>query len=234
MNRTDRLHAIIDDLRRAGVRGRTSSQLAERFEVTVRTIKRDIDALQQAGHPIWATGGPGGGYVLDDTATLPALNFTAREAIAVAVALGGREDLPFAAEGQSALDKLLEAMPAHARQRAERLGAAVWIRRRVGSGGRRVMQAIAGALAEEVALVIDYVDRSGERTRKREVDPIYLGIDDGVAYLFAWDRGRRAGRTFRLDRITDAWHTTKPVGVHDFEEVFGRRPPHDVVPSLPS
>ena len=77
MNRTDRLYAIAEELRSAGAGGRTSAWLARRFEVSGRTVKRDVASLQQAGVPIWAEAGPGGGYVLDARATLPPLGMTA-------------------------------------------------------------------------------------------------------------------------------------------------------------
>ena len=68
VNRTERLYAIAEELRAAGPSGRTGSWLARRLEVSTRTIKRDIDALLQAGLPLWAQAGRGGGYVLDAAA----------------------------------------------------------------------------------------------------------------------------------------------------------------------
>ena len=59
MNRTDRLYALVEQLRATAPRASSAHRLAERFEVAVRTIQRDILALQQAGVPIWATPGPG-------------------------------------------------------------------------------------------------------------------------------------------------------------------------------
>ncbi|XVV05224.1 HTH domain-containing protein [Actinosynnema sp. CA-248983] len=52
MNRIDRLYALVEELRAAGSRGRTARQLAARFEVSVRTIERDLSALGQAGVPL--------------------------------------------------------------------------------------------------------------------------------------------------------------------------------------
>src|ERR671910_3615324 len=94
MNRVDRLYAVVEELRAAGPRGRTARRLAERFEVSVRTIERDILALQEAGVPISAQLGRRGGYVLDRSMSLPPLNFTPAEAVALAVGVRGGADTP--------------------------------------------------------------------------------------------------------------------------------------------
>src|SRR5205823_1333464 len=109
MNRTERQHAIMLELRSAGARGRSGRWLADCLAVSERTVKRDVATLQRAGHPIWAQHGPGGGYVLDTVATLPPLNFTASEAAAVAVALSAVPTLPLGADSRAALAKVLAA-----------------------------------------------------------------------------------------------------------------------------
>src|SRR4030095_12440182 len=73
MNRTDRLYALVEELRATAPRPRSAQRLAERFEVAVRTIQRDLLALQEAGVPIWATPGPGGGYTIDPRPPPPPL-----------------------------------------------------------------------------------------------------------------------------------------------------------------
>ena len=92
MNRLDRLYALVEELRAAGSLGRSAPRLAERFEVSVRTIERDILALQEAGVPVSAQLGRRGGYVLDRSMTLPPLNFTPAEAVAMAVGLRRLDD----------------------------------------------------------------------------------------------------------------------------------------------
>jgi predicted DNA-binding transcriptional regulator YafY len=62
MNRIDRLHALVEELRAAGPRARTARQLARHSEVSVRTIERDLSALGQAGVPL-ATRRARGGWV---------------------------------------------------------------------------------------------------------------------------------------------------------------------------
>lgn len=87
MRRTDRLYALVEELRARAPRPVSRSMLAERLEVTERTIERDILALQQAGVPIWSQRGRGGGYAIDAQWSLPPLNFDATEALAVIAAL---------------------------------------------------------------------------------------------------------------------------------------------------
>ena len=112
MNRTDRLYAIVEELRAVAPRPRSARWLAGRFEVSARTIERDISALQQSGVPIWAEPGRTGGYCLDKARTLPPVNLTPGEAVALAVALRQLDGTPFLADAGTALRKLVTAMQA--------------------------------------------------------------------------------------------------------------------------
>ena len=121
MNRTDRLYALVEDLRASTPRPRTAQQLADRFEVSVRTIERDLSALQQSGVPIWATPGPNGGYSLDPQMTLPPVNFTPAEAAAISIALGRGGQMPYASAARSAMQKVVAAMSDSAAESARDL-----------------------------------------------------------------------------------------------------------------
>lgn len=79
VNRTDRLYGLVEELRAASPRPRSARRLADRFEVSVRTIERDLAALQQSGLPIWAEPGRTGGYVIDASATMRPAGFTLDE-----------------------------------------------------------------------------------------------------------------------------------------------------------
>ena len=103
VNRTDRLYAVVEELRAVAPRPRSARQLASNYEVSTRTIERDVLALQGAGVPIYAQAGRRGGYVIDKSLTLPQVNFTAAEMVAVAVSLAGAEGTPFAFAARSAL-----------------------------------------------------------------------------------------------------------------------------------
>jgi predicted DNA-binding transcriptional regulator YafY len=221
VNRTDRMHALAEELRRAGPRGRTAQRLADWLEVSPRTIKRDVSALQQAGVPIWATGGPGGGYVLDAVATLPPVNLTPAQAVAVAIALAGATDAPFAVDGRTALEKVLDAMGPGARQEAERLGGRVWVR----AGRQRSSPAavVEQALLRRRVVAIRYRDGEGTVSRRR-VEPHLLARTGDRWYLVAWCQDRQAPRWFRWDRIEAADLTTDTAPQRD-PALYGTPPP---------
>lgn len=227
VNRTDRLYAIREELRRAGRAGTTGARLARLFEVSERTIKRDISALQQAGAPVWAQSGPGGGYVLDASASLPPVNFTPTQAVAMAVALATLPPgSPFAVDAAAARGKLWDTLGDRDRQRAQRLSARVWTRPSPARGGSgevpdgaapgasspspspAVLRAVEQALGDERALVIAYAGRDGAVTQ-RTVEPILLAHTGGRWCLVAWCRLRTAIRWFRLDRIAEAHLTAE-------------------------
>jgi predicted DNA-binding transcriptional regulator YafY len=207
MNRTDRLYALVEELRAAGPRGRTASQLAARFEVSVRTIERDLSAIGQAGVPLATRQGRTGGYSLDPSMTLPPLNFTPREATAVAVALSSSTHVLFARDARSALQKIVAAMPAPAL--AEARAAAAKVRLVVPLGATPdadVAETIWRAVREGHVLRIGYVDVDGVES-EREVEPQHVVMGPRGSYLTAWCRLREDDRVFRMDRITSAGRT---------------------------
>jgi predicted DNA-binding transcriptional regulator YafY len=170
----DRLYALVEELRAVAPQGRGARQLAERFEVSKRTIERDISALQQAGVPISAQPGRRGGYVLDKAMTLPPLNFTPGEAVAVAVMLSHADQTSFARDARSALRKLMAAMPAAAAQQARGLAGSVRLLLPPAVSMRAATaEAVRQAVEQHRIVLIEYVDSSGERTL-REVEPQFL------------------------------------------------------------
>jgi predicted DNA-binding transcriptional regulator YafY len=208
MNRTDRLYAIREDLRRAGPRGRTAEQLAAAFEISVRTVKRDISALQQAGFPIWARTGRIGGYVVDAAATLPPVNFTAAEASALAAAIAAHRGQPFDQQARAALTKVLGVMDPHARQQTDALTERIWINHTAEPTEPRHRKAIEQALHQRKVLSLHYQNRNAEPTTRR-VDPQLLAFSEGYWFLVAYCRQREAIRWFRLDRIQRATLTAE-------------------------
>lgn len=208
MNRTDRLYGLVEDLRAAAPTRRSARQLAERYEVSVRTIERDISALQQVGVPIYADTGRRGGYAIDPSRTLPPLNFTPAEAVAVSVALRGATGSPFARAASSALRKIMAAMPPQEASAARELAG------RVGflhpAVATPVPLIIENALAARHVLRLHYADKHGTLT-ERDVEPVMFMAGPEAWYLVAWCRLREELRVFRLDRILAGEDTGEPV-----------------------
>lgn len=222
MNRTDRLYAIVEELRASAPRRRSARELAGRYEVSVRTIERDIAALQQADVPIYADAGRRGGYTLDKAMTLPPLNFTPAEAVAVALALSRTAGTPFAEAGRTALAKIVGAMPERDVHAARELAGRVrLVRRRDGEQEPPVPAIIEQAIVTRRVLAIDYADRAG-RTTHREVEPLAMLSGTNGWYLLGWCRLREAARVFRLDRIrhlvlTGLPSPPRPAGTYELD-----------------
>jgi predicted DNA-binding transcriptional regulator YafY len=230
VNRTDRLYALVERLRAVSPGSRTAKELAERFEVSVRTIERDISALQQAGVPIWSTPGPGGGYTIDRSMTLPPVNFTAREALALAIALSRAGSMPFADAARAALQKLIAAMSTEAAGEARDLAERVRLFLPGGDELRGLSPVLERAVLERQVVEIHYEDATGALSH-RAVEPAgFVGTEDNW-YLVAWCRLRDAGRSFRVDRVKSARVTGELAPVRPFELVGDNLP--DVVRRVP-
>ncbi len=206
MNRKTRLFALAEALRarRTGV---TAEALAERFGVTVRTMYRDLATLQDAGLPLRADRGRGGGYALDKSYQLPPINLTAREA-ALVCALGrmAREQrlMPFTDTLESGLDKIRGALSTSAQRELLTLLDQLQI---VGVPALPVAPAVRRAIEtawfEERPLRIDY-RKNDDLSVRRLVRIRSLVFDRQVTLLNCVDLELGEDRQFRLDRILDA------------------------------
>jgi predicted DNA-binding transcriptional regulator YafY len=201
MNRTDRLYALVEELRAVAPRPRSARRLAEKFEVSTRTIERDLSALQEAGVPIWAEPGRTGGYCIDTTHTLAPLGFTVDEALAVTVALGMLSMSPFRTAATSALRKVVAVMDRGTLHETVELAARIHL---LDDGSIAPAPAeLASALRSGAVLRIVYRDRDGADT-VREVEPLgYVGKGRDW-YLIGWCRLRDGIRAFRGDRVMSA------------------------------
>ncbi|MGI9611876.1 MAG: helix-turn-helix transcriptional regulator [Acidimicrobiales bacterium] len=209
MNRTDRLYALVEELRAAAPQWRSASSLADHFEVSTRTIERDLSALQQAGVPIYATPGRRGGYALDLQHTLPPLNLTAAEVAAVASALAVTTSTPFTHAGRTALQKILAVLREVDAESTRELATRVRVFDR-GAEQRPSIGVIERAIIEGRVVQFDYVDKVDEFT-SRAVEPVaVLGVQPHW-YLWGFCRLRQAPRVFRLDRIRAAVVLDEPV-----------------------
>ncbi|MDH6132982.1 putative DNA-binding transcriptional regulator YafY [Kitasatospora sp. MAA4] len=213
MNRTARLYALVEELRAAAPRPVTVAKLAARFEVAARTVQRDLQALMEAGVPVRTTPGRGGGWSIDPAMTLPPIRFTADEASALVAALAMADaSAPYAGAARTASQKIAASMTGPASVAAQELAARiVTLPARTAES---IRTAVEQALTERMVLHLSYADAAG-RESDRVVEPAGLLTTDGRWYLIAWCRTRRAGRGFRLDRITAAAPTGEQAPPHD-------------------
>jgi predicted DNA-binding transcriptional regulator YafY len=206
MRKKSRLFAIAEALRarRTGV---TAQQLADRFGVTLRTIYRDLESLQDAGMPIKADRGRGGGYALDTHYQLPPINFTAREA-ALLVALSRlaveQRLMPFPNAIERAADKVRAALTTSAQRELLQLVGQLQL---VGVPSlpipNTVRDAIETAWFESRALRIVYM-KSKWQMSPRLVRIRNLVFDRQVTLLNCIDLESGEDRQFRLDKIQQA------------------------------
>lgn len=206
MRKKSRMFAIAEALRarRTGV---TAAELARRFDVTLRTIYRDLEALQDAGMPIRADRGRGGGYALDKNYQLPPVNFTAREAaLLVVLARMASEQrlMPFPATIEKAADKVRAALSTSAQRELLSLAKELQI---VGVPSlpvpASVRDAVETAWFEGRPLRIVYEKKAWEH-QARLVKIRNLVFDRSVTLLNCIDLEKNEDRQFRLDRIKKA------------------------------
>lgn len=206
MRKKSRLFAIAETLR-ARRTGITAQELATKFRVTLRTIYRDLEALQDAGMPIRADRGRGGGYALDKHYQLPPVNFTAREAaLLVALARLAVEQrlIPFPKAIERAADKVKAALSTSAQRE---LLALIGELQLVGVPALPVPAAVRDAIEtawfESRPLRIVYTKKPWELIPRR-VRIRNLVFDRAITLLNCVDLESGQDRQFRLDRIHQA------------------------------
>ncbi|MGI8694471.1 MAG: helix-turn-helix transcriptional regulator [Geodermatophilaceae bacterium] len=179
--------------------------LADRLEVTERTVRRDIDRLRSLGYPVHAATGTGGGYRLGAGAALPPLMLDDEEAVAVAIGLRAEALGTVAGLGEAslrALTKLERVLPARLRVLVTTLhSATVPLTAATSTVDTYALMTIASACRDSEQLRFDYRSRGGEPTSRR-VEPHRLVNTGNRWYLVARDESRADWRTFRVDRIT--------------------------------
>ncbi|GAA1324569.1 YafY family protein [Leucobacter albus] len=223
MKRAERLHALSEMLRRSGSRGVSSERLATEFEVSVRTIKRDLAALAHGGAPLWSKPGPGGGYGLASGATLPPVTLTPAQAVALLAATSAAPDAPYSDLARSAVHKIIDVLDPATRARADELARRVWVNTPQ-RNSRAVRSALEEAMAEQRVVRITYTAQNGDIT-EREVEPVLFASTGGQWYLIGWCRLRDAMRWFTVSRIDRAHVTAIPCAGHSVAEV-GEPPEH--------
>lgn len=179
-----------------------AKELAGRLDVSARTLRRDIEALREAGYAITATSGPGGGYQLAQ-ADLPPLTFDDDQVLAIAVALRtthtsvvGLQDA-----ARRALESIREVLPARLKARLDLVEVSQAPPPAAPETDPNELLTISRATRQRETLRFDYVTRGEDEPRLRRAEPYHVVARNGRWYLIAWDTDRGDWRTFRIDRI---------------------------------
>jgi predicted DNA-binding transcriptional regulator YafY len=183
------------------------AELAERLDVSARTLRRDVDRLRELGYPIQAQRGVDGGYQLAAGTALPPLVVDDEEAVALAVGLqvaaqGGVEGT--AEASMRALAKVIQVMPARLRRRVEALSAATvpasWGNTTPAAVDPVILTTVALACRDAERVRFSYTAAGGQQT-DRHVEPYRLVLLGRRWYLVGYDLTRQDWRSFRLDRL---------------------------------
>lgn len=201
MRRADRLFQIVQYLR--GGRLLTAQMLAERLEVTKRTVYRDVADLIGSGVPI--EGEAGVGYVMRAGYDLPPLMFNSDEIVALVAgarmirAWGGAS---MAANAEEALIKIEAVLSDEARAKAATVPIHAFTMGDMGEDVRTNIDRIEAASDGNIRLDLDYADKDG-MTSARVIRPLGLWFWGKVWTVVGWCELRNDFRMFRLDRIKD-------------------------------
>lgn len=199
MRRADRLFALVQLIR--GRRLSTAAWLAQRLEVSPRTVYRDVADLQAQGVPI--EGEAGVGYRLGKGFDLPPLMFTADEARALAVATRIAQqwlDPALALAAGDAMSRVLSVLPSGTRTEVDRMPLVVppvGLSPAVGAA----LQSLREASQRRTVLEIEYLDLNEQRSTRR-VRPLGCYFWGKVWTLATWCEWRQDFRSFRVDRIS--------------------------------
>lgn len=238
MRTVDRREQLLRLLRRRA--DWTVGALAERLEVSRRTILRDLSALRDIGFDLVTFSGPGGGVRLDPTSVMITSQLRTDEVVALVLSVGiarAARTVPFAAEAERALTKIEQSLPP---ARANELRAC---RERILVGDPScetpseapvdpgLVGAFETAFSATRLLAFRYRTRDGRATR-RLAEPHGLLVRPPIWYVIAWDTGRHAPRLFRADRMSELEVTDRTFVARPSDLVTGVCP--DARPPTPT
>ncbi|MEU1177370.1 WYL domain-containing protein [Streptomyces sp. NPDC005820] len=181
----------------------SGEDLADRLDITSRTVRRDIDRLRELGYRITTVRGPAGGYRLEAGAQLPPLLFDDGQVIALAVALrtAAATGTTIAEDATRALATLRQVMPPRLRHRIDLLHITAVPpppENHTPEVDPHLLMDLSRAIHAHEELRLDHTP---DPDRPRRVQPHHLVTWRARWYLVAWDLTREDWRAFRVDRI---------------------------------
>lgn len=199
MKRSDRLLGILIALQQ---KNQTAQELADKFEVSKRTIFRDMQSLSEIGIPLYALAGSKGGYRLMDGFSLPPLQLNTQEALTLLFSLRAMTkltDTPFNQERWTVLDKITSILPKEQIEHLEQLLESFEMEVPKRNYRTPYLSALLGHTAQGNWLRIFY--RSMNHRRWLHIQPIRVYTANGFWYCEAFSETHQENRLFRVDRM---------------------------------
>lgn len=223
MNRIDRISAILIQLQSRRVV--KASDIAERFNISLRTVYRDVKTLEEAGIPL--IGEAGVGYSIMDGYRLPPVMFTKEEATAFLTAEKFVEtltDASTATQYKSAMYKVRAILKTTEKDLLESMDDRIEVIKGVHipeMANTDHIQTILYSISQKQVLSLNYFAQHSQEHTKRYVEPIGIFFMSGYWHLIAYCRLRKAYRDFRVDRIknlvvTDEVYTEEHPSLKDY------------------
>ncbi|OEK03160.1 hypothetical protein BFP97_17245 [Roseivirga sp. 4D4] len=204
MNRIDRLTAILIQLQSKKVV--TAKEIADRFEISLRTVYRDVRALEEAGVPLGAEAGTG--YFLLDGYHLPPVMFSQEEANALVLGaklIEEQTDSSIKKHFNEAMYKIKSVLKNDEKEGLEKLESQIRVesipKQQSEDFPNNFLATIQNALIEQRVLSFKYFSNYTGDFNDRQVEPIGLTYYGGNWHLLAYCRLRKAARDFRVDRL---------------------------------
>lgn len=216
--KTDRLVSIIMmllDKERIG-----AQELADRFEVSPRTIYRDIETINMAGIPVRSTPGVGGGFEIMQEYKVDKNVFSAADLSAILMGLSSLSGMVRGNELVNALAKVKRFIPADRAKEIELKANQIYIDLSPWMGNRNIqpyLERVKTALQESRLLSFEYADRFGNKT-VRTVEPYQIALKGSHWYFQGYCRKREDFRLFRLSRISNLQMTQETFSPRDYQK----------------
>ena len=202
MRKTQRLFDLLDYVNTK--RYFTANDVAQEFDISIRTAHRYLLELDEMGVPLYTEPGRNGGYRVLERRMLPPVIFNEDEALAIFFAFQSLEyykSLPFDVDIKSASRKLLATLPKDIKEQVERLKSNLifWTKSREIEAP--LLKSIISKLIQKTVVEIKYQSKSKISTR--DVYPIGIYADEGLWYMPAFDFEKQEILLFRADRILE-------------------------------
>lgn len=191
-----------------------AQDLADKFQVSIRTIYRDIKSLEKAGVPIYSEAGYG--YSLAGGYRLPPTLFSKDEALSFAVAeklMHQYLDKELSRQFSNALSKMKSVLRTSDKESIQTIEDQVLLKSNRKLFNQEVPTALStlfSSIAQKLQVTIKYQKADSHKAEERTVEPVGVFQENGYWYFMAYCHLRKEVRQFRLDRIKTIWITTEP------------------------